>query len=731
MDLKKWFLLDSGGGAAIQNVSAPVIQGNHWEEGLLYADDGEWKGRPFIFSYQWKRNGVAIDGATMQKYIPVNADVGEVITRETTASDGTNSATVISTAGTIVDMYPTKVLSYSPFAYFRLNDAGLTTADNFQGNASYDGTYGGAGWAIAGQAHTKDGFLTNRLTSSAGHVNIYSALNGGFDGNHGSVVCWVRSNSAAEWDAAFGRLFYAYADNANRIQISRISSVVSFRRFAGGADKQIDVDYSVSQPTEWLCFAMTWDTSAGGSGELKAYVNGVQVGTTQTSIGTFSGSLDSTQCCIGATNTTNGNNWRTSRYADFSFYATALGASAITDLATRPTGKYWYHSIEKTYDINSLFSVTGRSFARFYYDVDNDGEWELIVSLGGQARWAAIKDDNTIVWDVTYDSNVLDTARHPFIKNGILYQTHGTTLYAIRLTDGSKLWSTLNVPNNDLRGGNDYLICQTTFTMSLYNYSDGTIANTVTLPYGTGTQTLSFGDIDGDGLDEYFTNDYNGRIMARDHDLTELFTTIQYDNTHIDYMVVIGTDKLLAVIDTDGSVSEEGDEVVLINRSGTVTATYQSTGEQVQMRVLPEAINGVKIVGKGISGGTEAWGIDEDLVEVFSGGQMHSRNDLAKIAGDVMCYSPDTENPIDNSEIHVVDIRNGEAFKFYHEDSGIELDIETSTVIDAGFVLGGGDANHEFVTPYVLREILIGDINTLSTGNDILRKHQWTLEDIP
>lgn len=728
--VNRWWLNSGGAAAPIQLVSNPVIQGNAWEEGLLYVTDGAWKGRPYIFTYQWQRGGVDISGATLQKYTPQNADVGEEITCIVTASDGINSASYTATAPAIVDMYPTKVMSYSPFAYFRLNETSGTVADNYEGTSSRDGVYRGVGWKLA-QCLTPDGFsCPQKVTAKAGNIDVYAAMNSAFNGNVGSIVCWVRSNTADDWNSAFAMLAYVYANNNNRILISRNAGVISFRRFGGGSDKLITLDYSVTKPTGWQCFAMTWDTSAGTGGELKAYANGVQVGPTLNNIGTFTGSLLSTSCTISANSTSSTAPWTEARYSDFAYFNTALSSVAIADLAVRPTGKYWYHSIEKTYDINALFSVTGRCFARFYYDVDNDGEWELIVSLGGQARWAAIKYDNTIVWDVTYDANVLDTARHPFIKNGILYQTHGTTLYAIRLSDGTKLWSTANVPNNDLRGGNDYIVCQNLNQLRLYNYNDGTEANAVVLPYATGTQTLSFGDIDGDGLDEYFTNDYHGRIMARDHDLSELFTQ-QYDQIHIDYMVVIGVDKLVSVIDTDASTVNEGDEVVIFDRNGNIVHSYQSDAEQVRYRVLPDAINGVKIVGRGIGSNTQAWGLDEDLNEVFRADGVYARNDFARIAGDVMLFNPNTENIALSAELQVIDVRNQKTFRFYHVDSGIELDDESSVNIDAGFVLGGGDANHEFVTPYILREVLIGDINTLSTGNEILRKHQWTLEDIP
>lgn len=724
-----------GASTPIQNVSAPVIQGNHWEEGLLYVTNGEWKGRPYIFTYQWKRDDVNIDGATLQKYTPVNADVGATITCEVTASDGTNSATITATAAEIVDMYPTKVMSYSPFAYFRLNETIVTagaTADNYEGTSARDALYKNSNW-IGESALTPDGFNCVKKNGNS-NIDIYAAMNSGFNGNVGGVCGWIRSNSAGDWSTGFERLLYIYVNDQNRVQISRNAGVVSFRRFGSSKDRQIDVDYSVSQPTGNLFFCMTWNTGAGANGELKAYVNGVQVGSTMTDIGTFTGSLVSTACVIGAGSTSNATPWNNCRFFDWAFFSSVLDGDDVADLATRPTGKWWYHSIKKTYNIGTQFSLTDRSFVRFFYDVDNDGERELIINVGSQARFIALKSDDTVVWDVTQDATSRTMARHPFIKNGILYATHGTTLYAINLANGSLVWSTANVPSDDLRGGNDYIACLINKDFRLYNYSNGTLANSTTLPYTTSTQTLSFGDIDGDGLDEYFTNDYAGRLMALDHDLSELYTIGPYFQSHTDIQTVLGVDKLITVLDTDDDTIIEGDEVVIIDRDGNITATWDSIGEQVQIRVLPYAINGVVICAYATDGATEdGVGLDEDLNVVYQAGKGGDRNSFLQMAGDVMWIYPNTEDYLVSAELAATDIRNQKKFLFYHVDSGIELDEFTSANIDAGFVTVAGTDTHEAMVPHIIREneFIVGDVSNQPSNNEVLRVHQWTLEDIP
>ena len=59
---------------------------------VLTVSNGSWSGSETGFSYQWKRDGVAIAGATGQSYTVQAADQGHSITVTVTASDGTSSS---------------------------------------------------------------------------------------------------------------------------------------------------------------------------------------------------------------------------------------------------------------------------------------------------------------------------------------------------------------------------------------------------------------------------------------------------------------------------------------------------------------------------------------------------------------------------------------------------------------------------------------------------------------
>ena len=87
----------SGGGATPSNTVAPVISGSTTVGSVLTTTDGTWTGTtPITYTYQWKRGGVAIAGATNNTYTTVNADIGENITCEVTATNDYGSDVAIS-----------------------------------------------------------------------------------------------------------------------------------------------------------------------------------------------------------------------------------------------------------------------------------------------------------------------------------------------------------------------------------------------------------------------------------------------------------------------------------------------------------------------------------------------------------------------------------------------------------------------------------------------------------
>jgi len=140
-------------------------------------------------------------------------------------------------------------------------------------------------------------------------VNIYSAaLNSGFDGAAGSINLWAKVSAAGNWtDGQMRYLIRIGADNDNQVYIRKgsTSNTIEFGYVAGGTAKTVTKS-SVST-TGWMVLALSWDKTAD---QVKAYFNGIQEGSTQVSLGTWSGNLASSGCVIGASDSGGNNPWK-------------------------------------------------------------------------------------------------------------------------------------------------------------------------------------------------------------------------------------------------------------------------------------------------------------------------------------------------------------------------------------------------------------------------------------
>lgn len=73
------------------NTSLPIITGSPIVGMTLSVSDGTWDNEPASFAYQWKADGVAIDGATASTYDLTDEEIGEVITCTVTATNAGGS----------------------------------------------------------------------------------------------------------------------------------------------------------------------------------------------------------------------------------------------------------------------------------------------------------------------------------------------------------------------------------------------------------------------------------------------------------------------------------------------------------------------------------------------------------------------------------------------------------------------------------------------------------------
>jgi hypothetical protein len=92
-------------GTAPVNTVAPVISGNLQVGQTLSTTDGTWTGTAtIVYTYQWKRGGSDIAGATNSTYVLAVADAGQAITCVVTGTNGIGNSTGTSNSLTI-DVY--------------------------------------------------------------------------------------------------------------------------------------------------------------------------------------------------------------------------------------------------------------------------------------------------------------------------------------------------------------------------------------------------------------------------------------------------------------------------------------------------------------------------------------------------------------------------------------------------------------------------------------------------
>jgi hypothetical protein len=90
------------------NSSVPTISGTAQVGQTLTATNGTWTHNPTSFTYQWKRAGTPIAGATASTYVPVAADVGNTLTVFVVATNSGGSSSPATSAATssVIDIIP-------------------------------------------------------------------------------------------------------------------------------------------------------------------------------------------------------------------------------------------------------------------------------------------------------------------------------------------------------------------------------------------------------------------------------------------------------------------------------------------------------------------------------------------------------------------------------------------------------------------------------------------------
>jgi len=184
------------------------------------------------------------------------------------------------------------------------------------------------------------GFIINPYVYSSVFSSLYSVLLDGetqyinadtvaddISVEKGTYSMWIKFNGATSINANFLK---ASVNGSNQISIAYINSTSKFRFTykAAGTTQKAEVATSEESEGNWTHLAMTWDTSAD---ELKGYVNGSQVGGTQSGLGVFEGTID--QCYFGR-NTLAENSYFNGYIDEISIFDEVINMSNLYDSGT-------------------------------------------------------------------------------------------------------------------------------------------------------------------------------------------------------------------------------------------------------------------------------------------------------------------------------------------------------------------------------------------------------------
>ncbi len=234
-------------------------------------------------------------------------------------------------AGRRAGDYASKVLATAPanlLAYWKLDETGGTTAYDSSGHGR-NGTYSGV---ALNTSSFLDGSPAPSFNGINDYVDVYSSsLAAAFNGNEGTFIAWGKVHDSSVWsDGSNRRLihFVSTLGTSNRIILSRPLADNSFllQRSASG---NLGVTATLSN-TDYVLYALAWSKV---SDQVKAFINGSQVGTTQTGLQSFSGALATDSAVIGAHSSGGTLSWRGS-IAHVALWDVALSAAQITSLAS-------------------------------------------------------------------------------------------------------------------------------------------------------------------------------------------------------------------------------------------------------------------------------------------------------------------------------------------------------------------------------------------------------------
>lgn len=238
--------------------------------------------------------------------------------------------------------------------YVEFDDVSLVEVSPMVGiptNGVVLGSSSGAGGHLT-TAYTFDG--TNDL------VDTYSpSLNSIFNPSEGTVTGWAKVSGSGVWtDATFRTIVSLQADANNTILVRKTSTnnTLAFQYVAGSTSTSVTTTTST---TGYIFVALTWSK---GSDQVKAFLNGTQVGSTQTGMGTWTGNLSSSATNIGRSV----NTFWSGQINDVRLYDRALTTdeiaaqySASSDIQAYTTSNYQGKELLRKYNTGVAIGTVG------------------------------------------------------------------------------------------------------------------------------------------------------------------------------------------------------------------------------------------------------------------------------------------------------------------------------------------------------------------------------------
>jgi lysophospholipase L1-like esterase len=231
-----------------------------------------------------------------------------------------------------VTPYYQRVMATTPIAYWALDDlTGVAAVDRMAlGNGTYKNTAGTLSGVTLGQTGIGDGLTSAAFTGS--YCNIYSAaLNTAFTPAECSMMTWIQVTEAGVWSDTTNRhALTIRADVSNRLVLLKTTTNNTLQALyvAGGTSK--NVAYTPDAPLTWLCLATTVSVSGD---VLRFFVNGAEVGTAATGLGTWTGVLASTANTIAAANTSSASPW-TGNLAHAAVWSRVLTPAEVASISS-------------------------------------------------------------------------------------------------------------------------------------------------------------------------------------------------------------------------------------------------------------------------------------------------------------------------------------------------------------------------------------------------------------